>query len=59
MRFDKNEKLKLFYYLTYFLLLFMDPNALFGTIYELYCTISTNFIFIYSIFNNKFSISAK
>ena len=59
MRFDKNEKLKLFNYLAYFLLLFMNLNALFGTINELYCTISTNFIFIYSIFNNKFSISAK
>ena len=59
MRFDKNEKLKLFYYLTYFLLLFMDLNALFGTIYEFYCISSTNFTFIYSIFNNKFLISAK
>ena len=69
MRFDKNEKLKLyltkkknfklFYYLVYFLLLFMDPTALFSTIYEFYCIISTNFTFIYSIFNNKFLISAK
>ena len=53
MRFDKNEKLKLFFYLTYFFLLFMDLNALFGTIYEFYCIISTNFYLYLHYFQQK------
>ena len=56
---DTNEKLKLFYYLTYFfyyswallhfLVLFMGPTILF----------QLTFSFIYSTFSNKFSVSAK
>ena len=45
-----------------FLLLFIGPIALFSIINESYCTISINFysfIFIYSTFNNNFSILAK
>ena len=40
-------------------LLFMSFTALFSTIYKSHCTISTNFIFIYSTFNKKFLISVK
>ena len=59
VRLDWDEKLKLFYYLTYFcyylrvslhfLVLFMDPTVLF----------QRTFNFIYSTFSNKFSVSAK
>ena len=56
MRLDKNEKLKLFYYLTYFfyylchfLILFIDHTVLFQLI----------FTFIYSTFSNKFSVLVK
>jgi len=37
----------------------MGPTALFDTINEFCCTIQLTFIFIYSTFNKKFSISAK
>ena len=42
-----------------FLLLFIGPITLFGTIHESHCTIQLTFTFIYSTFNKKFSISAK
>ena len=37
----------------------MDLTALFGTIYEFYYIISTNFYLIYSIFSKKFLVSTK
>ena len=52
----KNQFILLF---NLFLLLFIDLTILFGSIYESYYTISTNFYFIYSIFNKKISISVK
>ena len=42
-----------------FLVLFMDPTALFGTIRGHIVLFQLTFIFIYSIFNNNFLLSAK
>jgi len=43
--FDKNYFCQLILLFNLFLLLVMDPTALFGTILESYCTISVNFYF--------------
>ena len=50
MRLDKNEKLKLFYYLIFFFLLFMYLIVFFDTIHRSHCTISTNFYFYLQYF---------
>ena len=42
-----------------FLLLFMGPIALFGTIHGFTVLFQLTFTFIYSTFNKKFSVSAK
>ena len=47
-------KIQLILLFSLFLLLFMNPTTLFGTIHKSYCTISTNFYFIYSIFKKSF-----
>ena len=41
--FDMNYFYQLILLFSLFLLLFMSPTALFGTIYESHCTISANF----------------
>ena len=50
-------KIKIISLFNLFLLLFMSPIALFGTIHRLYCTISTNFYLC--TFNNNFSVLKK
>ena len=52
-------KMQLILLFSLFLLLFMDPTVLFGTIHDSHCTFQLIFTFIYSIFNKKFSVSAK
>ena len=56
--FGNRLKIKIILLFNLFLLLFMNPTALFGTINGLHCIISTNF-YIYSTFSNKFLISTK
>ena len=48
------------YYSAYFLLLFISPTALFGTIHEFHCTISVNFYLFLPYFQQKkFLVSTK
>ena len=47
-------KIQLILLFSLFLLLFMNPTTLFGTIHKFYCTISINFYFIYSTFKKSF-----
>ena len=47
VRLDLDENYKLFYYLAYFLLLFMDLTILFGTIYDHTVLFQLTFTFIY------------
>ena len=42
-----------------FLLLLIDPAALFGTIHGSHCTIQLTYTFIYSTFSKKFSVLTK
>ena len=57
--FRNRLKIKIILLFSLFLLLFIGPTALFGTIYDLTILFQLTFIFIYSTFSNKFLILAK
>ena len=52
-------KIKIISLFSLFLLLFIGPTALFGTIHGFHCTISLTFTSIYSTFSNNFSVLVK
>ena len=56
---SKNYFCQLILLFSLVLLLFMSFTAIFDTIYESYCTISTNFYLYLQYFSKKFSVSAK
>ena len=56
---DWNEKLKLFHYSAYFLLLFMGPLDFLALFMSLIILFQLTFTFIYNTFSNNFSVSAK
>ena len=52
-------KIKIFLLFSLFLLLFMGPITFFGIIHDSTVLFQLTFTFIYSTFNNKFSVSTK
>ena len=57
--FGKNYFCQLILLFSLFLLLFMGPTILFGTIHGFHCTVSVNFYLYLQYFQQKFSVSAK